>query len=251
MFEKEIKDRTLTILSQAAPEDIELAVKALEEFLNLENVYNTGEFKIVAGQVIENAVVHGNQNDLDKQIRMELEAVGNGRFRLAVEDQGAGFDHKSLAEDMDDPFSDSVGGLAIIQSFTDKMEFNDTGNRITLHLTMETEQGPDAPQPDRERQPDAAAPRDQEEKEAGPEPSATVLDRDMALVLMNRALNAAKSGEQEFVVDLKGITDISVHGLNLFAGIKAHFKNFPGTSLAVINADRDIKKLLQMTGLCP
>ena len=62
--------------------------------------------------------------------------VTGEKAEFTVRDQGAGFD-KSLIPDAKDPdsFRDGAGkGLVLIQTFMDKVEFNESGNEIKMTM---------------------------------------------------------------------------------------------------------------------
>ena len=249
MFEPKKTEYSLSLSFSADFEEIQSVTTALEEFMEEKGVSDAGNFQVVVRQMLENAIIHGSEENPDKTVRLELDISGQDRISLSVEDQGSGFEHMALTKELEDPFSDFAGGLAIIQSFTEKMEFNDQGNRITVHLPMKKDilasTDPLPGQEDRATQINAHL----EDMEKPQDNEDTRLDREHALAIMARAMEAANSGANKCVIDMGQMRDITVHGLNLLVGLKTHFKNFPETTLVITNAGEEIDDFMKMTGL--
>ena len=69
----------------------------------------------------------------DRRIKVEA-SFGTDWMRVSVHDEGPGFDPTSLPDPTDPANLERVSGrgLLLIQTFMDKVEFNEQGNRITL-----------------------------------------------------------------------------------------------------------------------
>ena len=94
-------------------------------------------------EAVGNAAQHGNKDNADKLIKV-LYLLDKEKITVVVQDEGAGFDHEkfvlrgqvkdaqSAARERHD--QGRVGGLGIMLMLkcTDKLEYNDVGNMITL-----------------------------------------------------------------------------------------------------------------------
>jgi serine/threonine-protein kinase RsbW len=118
---------------------IELAEKMLAEVcrsssLSDEAVYWSG---MALREALANAIKHGNKLSPDKRVLVRIEVNGNGELRIAVEDQGEGFDPTGI----DDPLApqnllrESGRGVFYMRNFMDEVNFSKAesgGTRIEL-----------------------------------------------------------------------------------------------------------------------
>ena len=91
--------------------------------------------RTVSAEAIANAMAYGNANDPSRQVTVEVE-LGNGTIRLAVTDEGSGFDPARVPElDGADHHDATRGrGLFLIRRLADRVEFNERGNTIWMTL---------------------------------------------------------------------------------------------------------------------
>lgn len=84
-------------------------------------------------ETLTNAIRHGNHNDESKVVRAACK-VSADRFWLSVEDEGEGFCRDDVADCTADENLGAFGGrgMALIDAYMEKVEFNDRGNRITV-----------------------------------------------------------------------------------------------------------------------
>jgi len=71
--------------------------------------------------------------NVEKAIRVNL-TINEELMRVAIQDEGPGFDYRSRTQDVDpeELFRSSGRGLLLIQSLMDAVEFNDSGNEVTM-----------------------------------------------------------------------------------------------------------------------
>jgi serine/threonine-protein kinase RsbW len=84
-------------------------------------------------EALMNAIKHGNRYDLSKRIQVAC-ALADDCIRIEVADEGAGFDLASVP-DCTDPERLEVcsgRGLLLMRSFMSRVEYNGTGNRVTM-----------------------------------------------------------------------------------------------------------------------
>ena len=93
------------------------------------------ELRLVLRELLINAVEHGNHKLCERKVTCQVDSRKGNRFRLVVEDEGCGFDFKSLDMSMpENPLQIRNRGYAMISHFSDYLEFNDAGNRITAYV---------------------------------------------------------------------------------------------------------------------
>jgi serine/threonine-protein kinase RsbW len=92
-------------------------------------------FRVTLAEALSNAIVRGNREDQAKTVKVRAE-VRPDSIRIAVEDQGDGFDPATTQElPLPDAHEAENGrGLTIIRHLADHVEFNDRGNTIWMTL---------------------------------------------------------------------------------------------------------------------
>lgn len=103
---------------------VEEILKNIKEQLDENIFFNT---KIILYELIINSVLHGNRQDIDKQIIIKL-VIDNSCITIEVKDEGSGifYKHKTCG---DYDFSESGRGLMLVEGLSDK--FTVEGNRVT------------------------------------------------------------------------------------------------------------------------
>jgi len=90
--------------------------------------------RLAVEEAMSNAFRHGHKNlDPDADIGLAWD-VSPERITIVVEDQGPGFDPSTLPdptaeENIEKP---SGRGLLLIRAYMSRIDFNDTGNRVTM-----------------------------------------------------------------------------------------------------------------------
>ena len=84
-------------------------------------------------ETLMNAVKHGNGSDSSKMVRFDCKLSQN-KVYVRVEDEGEGFDPRSLADprDPENQMVVSGRGVLLIQHFATRVEWNERGNVIVF-----------------------------------------------------------------------------------------------------------------------
>jgi len=134
-------DRGENAITFRIPSEISLIESVLhgaEAFLKESGAQDTGGPDIVLRELLNNAVVHGNGNEPNSTVVTRIERVGDSRCKIVVEDEGDGFDYHALDMTLpEDPRRIRDRGYTLINAFSDQIEFNDKGNQVTVHLSLE------------------------------------------------------------------------------------------------------------------
>ncbi|MBP8130212.1 MAG: ATP-binding protein [Candidatus Hydrogenedentes bacterium] len=90
---------------------------------------------IVLRELLTNAVVHGNRRDPYQRVYIDVEKHSDRMFRITVEDEGDGFDYRELDLTLPDVLTHiKERGYKLINAFSERLEFNQEGNKITAYV---------------------------------------------------------------------------------------------------------------------
>lgn len=99
------------------------------------------DVKVILCELLQNAIKHGNECDKGKEICLEVWLKeSRNKLEITIRDQGCGFDpittmnwEYAKISGLDPNNMDESGrGLFIVQNLCDCMEFNSSGNTITV-----------------------------------------------------------------------------------------------------------------------
>jgi serine/threonine-protein kinase RsbW len=81
------------------------------------------DIAISVSEIVTNAVVHGNKNDLSKKVKISLK-VDSSRVEVTVQDEGSGFDPGSVEcpIDQENLLKQAGRGLLIVESLMDQVD---------------------------------------------------------------------------------------------------------------------------------
>ncbi len=88
---------------------------------------------IALDEAFVNAVKHGNKFDSEKTVKVSAE-VSTKEARFTVEDQGEGFDVRSIPDprNPENLFKSSGRGVLFIYNIMDEVRYNERGNRLEM-----------------------------------------------------------------------------------------------------------------------
>ncbi len=89
--------------------------------------------RLALDEALSNAIHHGNANDPKKRIKV-VYSVYDDEICISIEDEGPGFAFDSLpdptsAENLE---KSSGRGVLLMQAYMTEVQFNESGNRVTL-----------------------------------------------------------------------------------------------------------------------
>ena len=95
--------------------------------------YSLFDIRLCAEEAVRNAIVHGNLSDGKKSVKISFE-IEKDALIVEVEDEGRGFDPGLLPDPAagDNIMKAAGRGVYLIKRLMDKVEFNETGNRIKM-----------------------------------------------------------------------------------------------------------------------
>jgi len=110
--------------------------QAKENFRFDDDIY--GNIMIAITESVNNAIMHGNKNDKQKNVHLSLE-VNERNIAFVVEDEGEGFKYDDLPDPTAPENIEKPGGRGIflIRHLADEVKFFERGNKvkITFYLT--------------------------------------------------------------------------------------------------------------------
>jgi serine/threonine-protein kinase RsbW len=88
---------------------------------------SSDDLGIVATELVNNAIYHGNKNDPNKKVRIVF-SVNSDRIEIRIKDQGDGFNPDGLKDPLapENLLSESGRGIFLIRNLMDSLDFRFT-----------------------------------------------------------------------------------------------------------------------------
>ncbi len=120
------------------PSDLELGRAAIEELMaalcaaGWEGM-DLFRIQMALEEAVVNAIEHGNKRDLEKKVRLFFEVTPE-KTRLLISDEGAGFDHRNVADPTTEELIDKPRGrgVMLMRELMNEAHFNEIGNEVTM-----------------------------------------------------------------------------------------------------------------------
>jgi serine/threonine-protein kinase RsbW len=89
-------------------------------------------------EALINAILHGNAQDQEKKVYINLEVIENKRLVFTVTDEGNGFDFNNIPDPTAPENLENLSGrgIFIIKKLADQCIFNSKGNELELHFKI-------------------------------------------------------------------------------------------------------------------
>lgn len=122
------------------PSNPVLAVRTRERIIRLMEQFDYPDralfrARLVLEEALVNAIKHGNKMESEKRVRVTA-CCTQRALQIEIDDEGKGFH----PDDIPDPTLDanrckpSGRGIKLIKTFADHVEYNRSGNRITVEI---------------------------------------------------------------------------------------------------------------------
>jgi serine/threonine-protein kinase RsbW len=94
-------------------------------------------------EALENAVVHGNQEDPGKKVHMRCRCRPGNEISIVVTDQGKGFDFEKIVGNgsIPDPASEHGRGIPLMKAYMDDVHFERGGSEVHMRKRSRTMSG--------------------------------------------------------------------------------------------------------------
>ncbi len=96
-----------------------------------------GNILIALTEAVNNAITHGNQNNPEKKVTIEI-INKNDEIIFSITDEGQGFDYEHLPDPTLPENISKIGGrgIFIIHQLADKVVFQNKGKTIVIHFLI-------------------------------------------------------------------------------------------------------------------
>lgn len=96
-----------------------------------------GNIMIAVTESVNNAIIHGNQSDSKKNVRLNL-LLEKSLIKFTIEDEGTGFDHEDLPDPTLPENLDKTGGRGIflMKNLCDEVSFKSEGRVAELSFYL-------------------------------------------------------------------------------------------------------------------
>lgn len=92
-----------------------------------------GKIMVSTMEAVNNAIIHGNKSDINKEVEIEFEYKGMD-LKVSVEDEGNGFNYNEIPDPtLPENIEKLTGrGVFLMRKLADEVRFNEKGNKVTL-----------------------------------------------------------------------------------------------------------------------
>jgi serine/threonine-protein kinase RsbW len=110
--------------------------KFVEEICDLYYLNDSyfGNILVAVEEAVKNAIIHGNKNDVNKQVIITYHTSTRG-LTFRIEDEGEGFEYSSVPDllECDESVVATIGkGIFLIRALADHVSYNDSGNSVEI-----------------------------------------------------------------------------------------------------------------------
>jgi serine/threonine-protein kinase RsbW len=187
---------------------------------------------LVLRELINNAVEHGNKGNKEKTVFCSVTHLDKKRFKIEVHDQGEGFQYNAIDWEIPlDPRQTRNRGLALINTFSDQIKFNNNGNQVTVFMNLV-------------RDTDFQLDRQGELLLITPYGNITAAEEKKFRALLESLLD---NGAFHFRFDFRNVDDIDSVSLSVMIVFSKMLAKKKRWKLEIINLNNDLRKLFQLT----
>lgn len=116
---------------------VEFFIDRISHDLNLsETVY--ANIIITVTEAVNNAIIHGNKNDINKRVYITAKLNNPYSLSLFVKDCGEGFDLNSIKDPtlLENIFSENGRGVFVMKHLADDLIYHDNGTMLELKFNI-------------------------------------------------------------------------------------------------------------------
>ena len=120
------------------PSDLDVGHAAIEELMSALGMagwegMDLFRIQMAIEEAVVNAIEHGNKKSLDKKIRLVF-VVTPEKAVMTISDEGAGFDHRNVADPTTEELIDKPRGrgVMLMRELMNEVHFNEVGNQVVM-----------------------------------------------------------------------------------------------------------------------
>jgi serine/threonine-protein kinase RsbW len=120
-------------------DNVSLIEKFIDEFSE-ENQINSemyGKIYIATVEAVNNSIVHGNKEDVNKSVYLEMQKEGD-QIKIYVKDEGEGFDYENIPEPTKPENLENIHGRGIylMNHLADEVNFYNEGTVVEMVFNL-------------------------------------------------------------------------------------------------------------------
>ena len=98
------------------------------------------DVELALREALENAVVHGNQENPERKVRIRCRCQPGNEISIVVTDQGKGFDFETILPNgiTSDPDSEHGRGIQLMKAYIDDVHFERGGSEVHMRKRSRT-----------------------------------------------------------------------------------------------------------------
>ena len=112
----------------------------LSEIFKEDNICNSkfNRLFLCISEGVSNAIVHGNNNIPEKDVKISIELTDTENVNVTIEDEGEGFNFSSIPDPVvyENLRKEEGRGLYIIKSYAEKVEFLNGGSVLKIKFNL-------------------------------------------------------------------------------------------------------------------
>ena len=128
------------VLSANFPATLENLDRVCEEVkkISMENGFAQSSFviQLLLREALDNAVLHGSKRNSEKRVKCRVSWDDNQGVKIAVEDEGDGFEWRKLGDRKMNSRAGSGRGIAIMKQYGKEVLFNRKGNKVVIKIDV-------------------------------------------------------------------------------------------------------------------
>lgn len=119
--------------------EVESFIQEVIEFYDLP-IAMQGHFMLTICESVNNAILHGNKQDLNKHVLIVVDD-NQSELSILVKDEGKGFDYMNLPDPTSTEYirNESGRGLFLIKNLADDVTFHNNGSTIQFKFNLKRE----------------------------------------------------------------------------------------------------------------
>jgi serine/threonine-protein kinase RsbW len=97
-----------------------------------------GNILISLTEAVNNAIIHGNGNDMSKTVEVKLTEEDLDSIAFQVRDEGRGFDYNNLPDPTSPENLTRIGGRGVflMHQLSDRVDFQDNGSTVEMRFSL-------------------------------------------------------------------------------------------------------------------
>jgi len=129
------------LVIKSSPDNVVQVESFLEGVLRAHEVDDEiyGNILITVTEAVNNAILHGNKANVEKDVKVECKVTENKKNILfRITDQGAGFDYNNLPDPTSPENIEKLSGRGVflMKQLADMVIFDDNGSTVELNFKL-------------------------------------------------------------------------------------------------------------------